>query len=170
MTQKNKSQQLNMFPDGADLPLFSGTPQRADTSTYTPQPVIHQSSFATCRVCLDTGRVGETFCTCEQGVAARQAAVVTGLILPDKPSPVSLRILTERVSERGDGWLIVLFDNEDQFQAFRTVGRAVIGFNTHSSGFTAHGQRMITFSQDRGNGEPLNLADQMNETNRSEAS
>jgi hypothetical protein len=71
---KQKPTQLSMFPDGADLPLFSGTPMRAHTDSYTPKPHVAQSSFAQCRVCLDTGRVGETFCTCDARVAARKTA------------------------------------------------------------------------------------------------
>jgi hypothetical protein len=170
MTKRHKPQQINMFPDGADLPLFSGTPVRAHTNTYTPQPVAQQSSLAMCRVCLDTGRVGDVFCTCECGVAARKAAK-PGLILPDKLGPgPHATVVTERVTQRDDDWLIVLFDNEDQFQAFRTVGRAMIGFNTHASGFTLHGQRMIEFSLSRGNGEPLNLADQIADSHASDRS
>lgn len=69
------------------------------------------------------------------------------LCLPDRigPAPFS-PLLTERVTKRDDGWTIVLFDNEDQFQAFRTVGRDVIGFNTHASGYTVNGQRYIQYS------------------------
>ena len=74
MTKTDPPQQLSMFPDGADLPLFSGTPMRANTDSYTPQPHVPQSSLAECRVCLDTGQVGDVFCTCETGQVARKAA------------------------------------------------------------------------------------------------
>ena len=58
------------------------------------------------------------------------------------------------MDEYEDGWTTVLFDNEDQFQAFRTVGREVIGFNTHSSGFTDSGQRYLSYAPEGERREP----------------
>ena len=48
--------QSNMF-DTQDLPLFSGTPQRGQDSTFTPQEAERQLSMADCGICLDTGTV-----------------------------------------------------------------------------------------------------------------
>jgi len=42
------------------LPLFSGTPQRVtrkDPAPATNVPVAGQSSYATCHLCKDTGRL-----------------------------------------------------------------------------------------------------------------
>lgn len=69
-----KPAQLSMFNDGSDLPLFSGTPMKADTSQFKPGVHVPQASFATCRVCMDTGRIAQTFCTCDAGQAARKNA------------------------------------------------------------------------------------------------
>lgn len=58
MTAKTKRVQVSMFSQGEDLPLFSGTPVGAPAPSRVPeQAVPSQPSFATCKVCLDTGLV-----------------------------------------------------------------------------------------------------------------
>lgn len=37
--------QHTFFPDGDDLPLFSGAPVRAEQRPFTPQPVAEQPSL-----------------------------------------------------------------------------------------------------------------------------
>ena len=59
--------QAEMFPDGADLPLFSGTAQHAQVEVFQPDEEPQQTTFATCRVCMDTGEVDGRFCWCEAG-------------------------------------------------------------------------------------------------------
>ena len=54
--------QTNMFDNGADLPLFSGTPQRAQDSTFTAQEQPKQLSMTSCPICKDTGTVGTYEC------------------------------------------------------------------------------------------------------------
>ena len=61
------------------LPLFSGTPQRIERKDPAPAanvPATDQSSYATCRLCKDTGRLNSGdrlhYCWCAAGVAARK--------------------------------------------------------------------------------------------------
>lgn len=62
--------QLDMFPAGEDLPLFSGTPQQIVIPTK-------------CRHCADTGILGEyAFCSCEIGQEAEAHRIANG------PKPV----------------------------------------------------------------------------------
>lgn len=63
--------QLDMFSDGQDTPLFSGTPQRASVKPFEQHATARQSSMAECPVCLDTGRVSGKYCTCSAGQRAR---------------------------------------------------------------------------------------------------
>ena len=67
------AQQLSMWTQGEDLPLFSGTAQRAAVETFQPAPEVVQETWATCRACKDTGRIGRRFCNCEAGVKAWEA-------------------------------------------------------------------------------------------------
>lgn len=69
-----KAQQTTMFQTGEDLPLFSGTVPSV-TIKRTPAIRTHssQASFARCRLCLDTGRVGHKYCWCQAGQSARTA-------------------------------------------------------------------------------------------------
>lgn len=60
----------------ADLPLFSGTPITVRVRAPIAAPAARQATFATCRVCLDTGRVQVrrakiVACSCPAGRAAR---------------------------------------------------------------------------------------------------
>ena len=62
------------------LPLFSGTPLRVtrkDPPLATELPVRGQQSFATCRLCKDTGRLKtadrDRYCWCKAGQRARDA-------------------------------------------------------------------------------------------------
>jgi len=64
--------QTEMFPDGADLPLFSGTPQRAQAEAFQPTEEPQQATFAKCRVCMDSGWVDGKFCWCEAGQRLRR--------------------------------------------------------------------------------------------------
>lgn len=69
-----------MLPGMEDtLPLFSGTPMqvtRKDPQPAANVPVAGQSSYATCRLCKDTGRLNSgdrlRYCWCAAGVAARE--------------------------------------------------------------------------------------------------
>lgn len=76
--------QLSMFTDGSDLPLFSGTAQRAQEQVFKPQDAVVQETWAKCRLCKDTGRLGEfAFCSCETGQALRRQRIEeTGWTLP----------------------------------------------------------------------------------------
>jgi len=68
------------------LPLFSGTPQRVTRKDPQPAaevPAKGQQSFATCRLCKDTGRLNSGdrlhYCWCAAGVAAREEDRELGL-------------------------------------------------------------------------------------------
>ena len=69
------SKQLSMWNQGEDLPLFSGTAQRGQVETFQPATEAVQETWATCRACKDTGRIGRCFCNCQAGVKAWEAAV-----------------------------------------------------------------------------------------------
>ena len=72
-----KHDQSHMFPEGADLPLFSGTVQEGKVEVFEPEPVPQSERLFKCSVCMDTGRVvvktGHWFirkyypCWCEAG-------------------------------------------------------------------------------------------------------
>jgi hypothetical protein len=62
-----KPTQAQMFTDGADLPLFSATPQRVALPRPDAAPSPMQASYAHCRACLDTGRIGQRRCWCPAG-------------------------------------------------------------------------------------------------------
>jgi hypothetical protein len=67
--------QLSMFREGEDLPLFSGTPQRVEIKPFAPQPASQQEPLPVqCRVCFDTGRVAGKLCWCEAGQRIRKGA------------------------------------------------------------------------------------------------
>ena len=68
--------QAQMFTDGQDLPLFSGTPQSVSAQVRGASTVkAKQSSFFKCSICSDTGRIKQgrkrLYCWCEAGDAAR---------------------------------------------------------------------------------------------------
>lgn len=67
-----KGEQLPMFLEGEDLPLFSGTAQRAPDERFEQHDAWRQSSMAECAVCLDTGRVDGKYCTCSAGRRERE--------------------------------------------------------------------------------------------------
>jgi hypothetical protein len=63
--KRTGTNQSRMFDDGADLPLFSGTPANARDGAFTPAAAApKQASFAACPVCLDTGSAGGRPCWC----------------------------------------------------------------------------------------------------------
>ena len=75
-----KPQQMNMFPQGEDLPLFSGTPITVRVQTCEPREVESQARLTSCvcPICQDTGKVitrrkadKPTFCLCVAGQAAK---------------------------------------------------------------------------------------------------
>ena len=70
-----KPKQSRMF-ETQDLPLFSGTSQRAEEPiAATPDRVyIQQTIPARCAACLDTGWLDQGFCWCRAGDEAREAA------------------------------------------------------------------------------------------------
>lgn len=71
-----KPEQMAMDFGCGELPLFSGTPQAADEGPGAqPQAGAGQATWATCRVCLDTGRIEAArgvvrYCSCAAGQAA----------------------------------------------------------------------------------------------------
>jgi hypothetical protein len=65
--------QLSLF-DVEDLPLFSGTPQRAEAGDFTPAVKPQQAGMFACGACRDTGQVGEQYCTCDAGQQAAAQA------------------------------------------------------------------------------------------------
>lgn len=65
--------QATMFST-EDLPLFSGTAQTVTIKSRKPAPSARQTTFAACRVCLDTGKVGKKFCSCQAGQKALTSA------------------------------------------------------------------------------------------------
>lgn len=68
-----KQRQLDMFPAGEDLPLFTGTPVK----------IVIRNPIPHCPHCADTGLLGEyAFCSCEAGQAAEAHRVANG------PKPV----------------------------------------------------------------------------------
>jgi hypothetical protein len=64
-----KSKQGEMFDDGSDLPLFSGSAVRVTLPVVGERPASHPALF--CRFCGGTGRLivaGKCgLCTCEAG-------------------------------------------------------------------------------------------------------
>ena len=78
-----KAQQISMFPQGDDLPLFSGTASSARLEVFKPQESIgRQLHMGKCPLCEDTGLQrfypgsGSKFCFCEAGGKAREGAQV----------------------------------------------------------------------------------------------
>ena len=69
------TKQAQMF-EFEDLPLFSGTAPRGQEARFDPSPTATQESMATCKTCLDTGKVAATrtagikFCWCKAGSEA----------------------------------------------------------------------------------------------------
>ena len=64
-------EQAKMF-ETEDLPLFSGTAPMGHIETFDPKPEHRQESLAKCRLCQDTGVLGEhAFCWCEAGQKAK---------------------------------------------------------------------------------------------------
>ena len=67
---KNKNQ-IGMFQT-EDLPLFSGTAQNTQDSTFNPKPTERQDTFFECEFCQDTGLIGTVYkrtCPfCEKGL------------------------------------------------------------------------------------------------------
>ena len=78
--------QQTMF-ETEDLPLFSGTAQRAEVEAFSPRPESRQETWAQCKLCLDTGFVqGEKrFCICPIGQAVRAQHQAKGE--GDNPTP-----------------------------------------------------------------------------------
>jgi len=54
-----------MFPGGEDLPLFSGATLTAQVPSFNPPPATTQTTWAQCRICLDTGSVDGKRCWCQ---------------------------------------------------------------------------------------------------------
>ena len=66
MRKRLDRRQVDMFPSGEDLPLFSGTPVPAPPGAfYRPRPEIgRQVSWAACPICYDTGQIASHRCPC----------------------------------------------------------------------------------------------------------
>lgn len=92
-----RSTQLSLFPQGEDLPLFTGTAPQAEVQPYqkdtTPRP--NPLPFD-CRFCRDTGRLGGyAFCSCKTGVEARNLKIKERVIEAAKNLPLDdIRDLT----------------------------------------------------------------------------
>ena len=60
-----------LIDDGSDLPLFSGTPARAEVQAFAPPPADRQLGMFECSLCRDTGlvKVGSRWinCVCKRG-------------------------------------------------------------------------------------------------------
>ena len=50
-----------MFNSGEDLPLFSGTAQKARQAVFNPETVEYQATFYKCKICKDTGILGTVY-------------------------------------------------------------------------------------------------------------
>jgi hypothetical protein len=65
------ARQISMFTQGDDLPLFSGTAQRARPEVFKPQPRARQLRTFDCPLCCNTGylknRDKYVACTCDAG-------------------------------------------------------------------------------------------------------
>ncbi len=90
------AQQMNMFPQGDDLPLFSGTPIKVRIQTSEPREAESQARLSICPLCQDTGKViiqrkrsEPVFCTCEAGQSAKAKARLEQL--PDSKRVKRLR-------------------------------------------------------------------------------
>ena len=82
-----KPHQTNMFPQGEDLPLFSGTPMRVRVKTSEPHEAESQARLSVCPTCQDTGTITKVtsvitqrkrsqpvFCMCAAGRQAKARA------------------------------------------------------------------------------------------------
>lgn len=72
--------QIEMFEDGQDLPLFSGTAPRATLSQPDPHPREDQDLIFDCHLCFDTGAIkngkGSVYCGCYAGQRLRNLETV----------------------------------------------------------------------------------------------
>jgi hypothetical protein len=63
--------QKEMFENGEDLPLFSGSPQKALESRFVEQIENDQDLIFDCHLCYDTGSISNgdltTYCGCAKG-------------------------------------------------------------------------------------------------------
>ncbi len=91
-----KPQQRNMFQQGEDLPLFSGTPVRVKLQTSEPREVESQARLSVCPTCQDTGKIitqrktiKTMFCMCAAGQTAKAKARLEGL--PESKRAQALR-------------------------------------------------------------------------------
>ena len=70
---KMQAKQSAMF-QVEDLPLFSGTAQTfRKSSKPRAASMAGQATFADCRICMDTGKVGGRFCWCAAGSEAKRS-------------------------------------------------------------------------------------------------
>jgi DNA repair protein RadC len=109
-------QQMNMFPQGEDLPLFSGTPIKVRIHTSEPREGESQARLSICPLCQDTGKVitkrkrtEPVFCTCEAGQTAKAKARLEGL-----PESKRVEQLREMYAEPGGPVLSVPKDDTGQ--------------------------------------------------------
>jgi|GEM_PF-187840 len=89
------AQQTNMFPEGEDLPLFSGTPIKGSNEPFKPREAQSQARFSICPTCHDIGRIEANgkmmFCLCEAG--QREKARTTLEELPESRRVIQLHEL-----------------------------------------------------------------------------
>lgn len=66
-----KNKQVEMFQEGDDLPLFSGTPIRPKPETSPARTYVRRLSLFTCGFCHDTGVIVVNHkphpCPCQKG-------------------------------------------------------------------------------------------------------
>jgi DNA repair protein RadC len=78
-----KAQQAAMFPDGDDLPLFSGMGQVVHVQPFRQQTQEKNLGLFECAVCRDGGVIQhegiETFCLCVKGQEAKTRAALAEL-------------------------------------------------------------------------------------------
>ncbi len=102
------ARQINMFQQGEDLPLFSGTPIKVRIHSSEPREGESQARLSICPLCQDTGKVvtqrkrsEPVFCTCAAGQTAKAKARLEGL--PESKRVEKLReMYAEPKDDRGE--------------------------------------------------------------------
>ncbi len=101
------------------LPLFSRTPAKARLEAFAPAPaeLDRQMSFAECQACLDTGKVGETYCVCERGSLAKLTDRLQQLYPHLTPEEALIAARVQLVGRKalaaGSGWPVELREEDD---------------------------------------------------------
>lgn len=103
------AQQLSLFPQGEDTPLFSGTPMRARIEPFQPREVEKPTRLTSCvcATCQDTGTIkrrgknkSTTYCMCMTGQATKSRATLEAL--PESERTKKLRELYAEPTDDAD--------------------------------------------------------------------